>query len=163
MSENLSELAELRVRLERMECALLRWKHATALVLGVAICAVLAGAAAEGPAKELQVQTLRVVDRDGKDRIILTAEPDKPNLMFVDRAGESRLTLDLAGSRQPVLQFSEGGEEKGRLTLGMEEGVPLLQIFDHQGKKRLVFGIPKEHGPVLRILDENERIQMRFP
>jgi hypothetical protein len=164
MSENRSELAEVRARLERMERAFLRWKQGTALlVLGLAACAVLGGAAAERPPKEFQVQTLRIVDRDGKDRIVLTADPSSPDLTFLDPAGKSRLTLDLAGDQRPVVQFSDTGGEKGRLTLGMEDGTPLLQLYDHAGRKRVVFGVPKEHGPVLRILDDNERTQMRFP
>jgi hypothetical protein len=164
MSENRSELAEVRARLERMERALQRWKQGTALlVLGLAACAVLGGAATEGPPKEFQVQTLRIVDRGGKDRIVLTADPSSPDLTFLDPSGKSRLTLDLAADQRPVVQFSDTGEEKGRLTLGMEDGAPLLQLYDHAGRKRVVFGVPKEHGPVLRILDDNERTQMRFP
>jgi hypothetical protein len=163
MSENRSELAELRARLERMECTLLRWKQGTALVLGLGVCAVLTGAAGNPAEKEIQAQTLRIVDQDGKDRIILTADRNSPDLTFLDSGGQSRLSLDLAGDKTPLLQFSETGEEKGRLTIGMEGGTPLLQIYDHVGRKRLVFGVPKEHGPVLRILDENERTLMRFP
>jgi hypothetical protein len=49
MSEKLSELAELRVRLERIECAHLRWKQGTAVLLGLGVCALLAGAAADRP------------------------------------------------------------------------------------------------------------------
>jgi hypothetical protein len=45
----------------------------------------------------------------------------------------------------------------------MEEGSPMLQLFDQEGRKRVVFAVPKGRGPVLRVLDENERIQTRFP
>lgn len=62
-----------------------------------------------------------------------------------------------------MLQFSEAGEEKGRLTVGIEDGAPMLQIYDHAGKKRLMFGLPRAGGPMLRILDEDGKMQTRFP
>jgi hypothetical protein len=124
---------------------------------------MVAGAQADPTTKELCVQTLRIVDREGKERIVLTAEPKDPDLSFLDPAGKSRLTLDIADDHKPVLQFSEAGEEKGRLTMGIEDGAPMLQIYDRTGTKRLMFGVPKAGGPALRILDENGRMQMRFP
>jgi hypothetical protein len=165
MSENSSELAQLRERLERMERALARWKRGGAVALALVVAAALAGAGAadDRPEKEFLVQTLRIVDSHGKDRIVLTADPKSPDLTFLDPAGKGRLTLDIAGDHKPVLQFSETGAEKGRLTIGMEDGSPMLQLFDQEGRKRVVFAVPKGPGPVLRILDENEKTRTRFP
>ena len=39
----------------------------------------------------------------------------------------------------------------------------MLQIYDRAGRKRVTFGVPQARGPALRILDENERLQTRFP
>jgi hypothetical protein len=39
----------------------------------------------------------------------------------------------------------------------------MLTLSDQDGRKRVTFGIPKAGGPVLRVLDANERLQMRFP
>jgi hypothetical protein len=153
---------ETRERLERMERELRRWRWGGAIVLTLGLVAV-AAAMAEPPAKELRVQTLRIVESDGTDRIVLTAEKKIPDMTFLDPDGKSRLTLDIAEDHKPVLQFAEGGKEKGRMTMGIDEGGPMLQFYDRQGKKRLVFGVPKAGGPALRILDETERTQTRFP
>jgi hypothetical protein len=48
-------------------------------------------------------------------------------------------------------------------TMGIEDESPMLQIYDRAGKKRLAFGVPKAGGPVLRIMDENGRLQTTFP
>ena len=117
------------------------------------------------PAKELSVKKLRVVDDAGKDRIVLSADPVEADLTFFDPSGKSRLTIDVAKDRRPVLQFSdESNKESNRLTLGLEdEGHPALILYDGEGRNRVSFGIPKQGGPVIRVLDEKGRLQMRFP
>jgi hypothetical protein len=155
---------EMRDRLDRVERQLRRWRRGALAALGVAAVAV-AGAMAAPPVKEISVRTLKIVDDNGTDRIVLTADPTEADLTFFDPSGKSRLTLDLAKDRRPILQFSDkANKESGRLTLGLEdEGHPALSLFDGQGRKRVVFGIPKEGGPVIRVLNEDGRLQMRFP
>lgn len=152
---------EMRRRLDRMERQLRRWRLGA---LGLAVVAV-AGAMATPQARELTVKTLRIVDDAGKDRIVLTAEPSRPDMTFFDPSGKSRLTLDIAKDRRPLLLFAdESGKEANRLTLGLEdEGHPGLILYDGHGRKRITLGIPKDGGPVIRVLDENEKLRMRFP
>jgi hypothetical protein len=154
---------EARDRLARLESELGRWRVGAAVAVSLAAVLVLAGMA-DPSAKELSVRTLRIVDNEGKDRIVLTAEQGVPDMTFLDPSGKSRLTLDIANDRRPVLHFAESGKESGRLSMGLEEdGVPMLQLYDGSGKKRITFGVPKNGGPVLRILDKDERLQIRFP
>ena len=164
MSEFVGFEQELRERLDRMERQLRRWRRAALAGLGVGVCLV-AGAMQGPPAKELSVKTLRIVDDQGKDRIVLTADPEKADLTLFDPSGKSRLTLDVAKDRRPVLFFAdETGKESNRLELGLEdEGHPALMLYDGAGRKRVAFGIPKQGGPVIRVLDENGKLQMRFP
>lgn len=155
---------EMRDRLDRLERQLRRWRRGALAALGVAALAV-AGAMAQPPLKELSVKTLRIVDGAGRDRIVLSSDPQSADITLFDPSGKSRLTLDVAKDRRPVLQFAdETGREKNRLVLGLEdEGHPALLLYDSSGRKRVAFGIPKEGGPVIRVLDENEKLQMRFP
>ncbi|HKI19556.1 MAG TPA: hypothetical protein VKA15_16845 [Isosphaeraceae bacterium] len=154
---------ETRDRLNRMERELRCWRLGGILTLSLATVLV-AGAMAEPPAKELRAQTLRIVDRDGKDRIVLTAVPGIPDMTFVDPTGQTRLALDIAEDAKPELVISESGKaNKGRLTLGIENGSPLLQLYDRDGKKRVTFGVPKDAGGLIRIFDADGRIQGRFP
>ena len=153
---------ETRDRLNRVERELRYWRLGGILTLATAVV-VVAGAMAEPPAKELRVETLRIVQRDGKERIVLTAVPGVPDMTFLDPAGHTRLTLDIADDNQPVLVISESGKAKGRLEIGIENGSPRLQLFDRDGTKRVVLGVPKDVGALLRTFDENGRIQGRFP
>jgi hypothetical protein len=155
---------EMSTRLDRMERQLRRWRRGAAAALGLAALAV-AGAMAEPPLKELAVKTLRIVDDAGKDRIVLSSNPEDADIILYDPSGKSRLTLDVAKDRRPVLLFAdESGKESNRLVLGLEdEGHPALQLFDGTGRKRVAIGIPKEGGPVIRVLDENGKLRMRFP
>ena len=96
---------------------------------------------------------------------MLSADPVEADLTFFDPSGKSRLTIDVAKDRRPVLQFSDdANKESSRMTLGLEdEGHPALTLYDGAGRRRVSFGIPKQGGPVLRVLDENGRLQTRFP
>jgi len=73
------------------------------------------------------------------------------------------LTLDITDNHKPVLKFSEGGKEKGRLTPGIGEGSPMLQVYDRVGRERVMFGIPKTGAPALRLPDEHDQILKRLP
>jgi hypothetical protein len=154
---------QMRDRMGRIERELRLWRLGGLLTLMLA-AVVIAGAMADpaAPAKELRVQTLRIVDQQGKDRIVLTAEPKVPDMVFFDPSGKSRLTLDIADDHKPVLSFFEAGKES-RLTIGLEEGAPVLNLYDRAGKKRVTFSVPMNGSPVIRILDENEKLQLRYP
>jgi hypothetical protein len=163
VAESLAREQEILRRLDRMERALRRWRLGALAALSLAVVGVAAGALAE-PAKELDVRTLRLVDRRGKERIVLTAEDGIPDMTFLDPAGKGRLTLDITEDRVPVLLFSESGEEKNGLTLGFgEEDGPMLQFLDRKGKKRIMIGAPPQGKPFLRFLDEEGRLLARFP
>src|SRR3954452_762155 len=97
---------EMRERLDRLEGRLRRWRRGALASLGLAALAA-AGAMAEPPLKELSVRTLRVVDTTGKDRIVLSADPQSADIVLYDPSGKSRLTIDVAKDRRPVLQFAD--------------------------------------------------------
>jgi hypothetical protein len=153
---------DTRRRLDRMERELRHWRIGGIVTLALAVVAV-ATAMADPPAKELRVETLRIVQQDGKERIVLTAVPGVPDMTFLDPHGHTRLTLDIADDSKPVLVVSESGTAKGRLTLGIENGSPMLQLYDREGTKRVILGVPRDVGALLRTFDANGRIQGRFP
>jgi hypothetical protein len=170
MFERQVDLADIRERLDLMESALRRtdralrrWRLAALAGLSLAVVGVAAGALAE-PAKELSVRTLRLVDRGGKERIVLTAEEGIPDMTFLDPAGKGRLTLDITQDRVPVLLFSEAGEEKNGVSLGFgEEEGPMLQFLDIKGKKRIIIAAPPKGKPYLRFNDEAGKLLARYP
>jgi hypothetical protein len=127
--------------MDRMERELRRWRLGGIVTLALATV-VAAVAMADPPAKEMRVETLRIVEHDGKERIVLTAVPGVPDMTFLDPAGRTRLALDIADDNKPVLVISESGHAKGRLALGIENGSPMLQLYDRDGVKRVTIGIP---------------------
>jgi hypothetical protein len=153
---------ETKDRLDRMDRELRRWRVAgiATLALGTIVAAV---AMAEPPARELRVETLRIVDQSGRERIVLTAVPGVPDMTFLDANGQTRLTLDIADDSKPVLVISESGQAKGRLTLGIENGSPTLQLYDREGVKRVTIGIPRDIGALIRTYDAHGKVQGRFP
>jgi hypothetical protein len=153
---------EIRERLRQVEGELRRWRRGAVVFATLALLSI-AGAMAAPQSKELRVQTLRIVDDAGKDRIILTAEPKIPDMTFLDPSGQGRLTLDIAEDHKPVLVVSDSGKESTRLTLGIEGGSPLLQLYDATVKKRIAFGVPKEGGSMIRVLDADGKLRSKFP
>lgn len=149
-------------RLSRLERELRYWRLG-GIVVSSLMVVVVAGAMAQPPAKELRIETLRIVERNGKDRIVLTAVPGIPDMTFLDAGGDTRLTLDIADDNKPELVVAESGRAKGRLTLGIENGSPMLQLYDRDGTKRVTIGVPKDVGSLIRIFDADGRVVGRIP
>jgi hypothetical protein len=153
---------EMRDRLSRLERELRYWRLGGILTLLLAT--VVVGAAMDDPPpKELRAETIKIVERSGKERIVLTAVPGVPDMTFFDPAGESRLTLDIADDHKPVLSVSDTAKGKGRLVLGIEDGSPSVQLHDRDGKKRVTLGVPKDTGALIRLYDADGKVQGRFP
>ena len=132
-------------RLERIERELRFWRIGGLFTLAAAAVVGLA-AMADPPAKELRVETLRIVQSDGKDRIVLTAIPEIPDMTFYDPTGQARLTLDIANDKQPELAIAESGTEKGRLAIGIENGTPVLRLYDRAGEAAGINGRSAGYG-----------------
>jgi len=162
MGEETAFEKETRDRLQRLERGLRLWRSVGILALSLATV-VAAVAMADPPAKELRVETVRIVEQNGRERIILTAVPGVPDMTFLDPSGHTRLTLDIADDNKPMLVVSESGQAKGRLTLGIENGSPMLQLYDRDGVRRVTLGVPKDIGSLIRIYDEGGKLQARLP
>jgi hypothetical protein len=162
MADHTAFETETRFRLDRVERELRYWRLGGILTLSLATV-VVAAAMEAPPAKELRVETLKIVERGGKERIVLTAVPGVPDMTFFDPAGQGRLTLDIANDHKPVLMVAESAKTKGHLVLGIEDGSPMLQLYDRNGTRRVTLGVPKDTGALIRIFDANGKVQGRFP
>jgi hypothetical protein len=162
MADHTAFETEMRERLDQMERELRRWRLGGLLTLSL-VTVVVATAMDDPPPKELRAETIRIVERNGKERIVLTAVPGVPDMTFLDPAGESRLTLDIAEDHKPVVSVSDTAKGKGRLLLGIDDGSPTLQLYDRDGKKRVTLGVPKDTGALIRIYDAEGKVQGRFP
>jgi len=149
-------------RLNRIERELRYWPIGGFFTLAAAAVVGLA-AMADPPAKELRAETLRIAQRDGRDRIVLTAVPEVPDKTFLDPSGHARLTLDIANDKAPELAIAEAGKEKGRLAIGIDNGTPVLRLSDRAGKLRVSTGVPHDVGALIRTFDEEGRVLGRLP
>jgi hypothetical protein len=153
---------EMRDRLGRLERELRYWRMAGGLTIVLAVVTISAAMDAPVPT-ELRAETIKLVERSGKERIVMTALPGIPDMTFLDPAGESRLTLDIADDHKPVVTVSDTAKGKGRLVLGIDDGSPNLQLYDRDGKRRVTFGVPKDTGALIRIYDADGKVHGRFP
>ena len=74
---------------------------------------------------KITVQTLSVLDSNGKERIAIAADPENPALTFYDANHTPRATLDLAHT-EPTLKL-EGG--KGSILIAFDkDGLPNVTL-----------------------------------
>lgn len=149
-------------RLDRIERELRYWRIG-GICFAAATAVIGLAAMADPPAKELRAETLRIVQRDGKDRLVLSAIPEIPDMTFYDPQGKARLTLDIAKDKAPELSIAESGTEKGRLAIGIDNGTPVLRLYDRTGKLRVSMGVPHDLGALIRIFDEDGSVVGRLP
>jgi hypothetical protein len=85
-----------------MERELRRWRLGGIVTLSL-VTIVAAVAMADPPAKELRVETLKIVEPSGRERIVLTDVPGVPDMTFHDPSRHTRLTLDIVDDNKPEL------------------------------------------------------------
>jgi hypothetical protein len=153
----------LIVRLASLERSCTRWRAFGACLAVVLVLLGTAGAMAPAE-KVLTVQTLRVVDEKGKERVVLEGTGGAPGLAVYDAEETSRVILGVARDGAAFLMFAEGETETNRIMLGLNaDGVPLLLMKDEKGVARLGAGVYAKVGPGLRMLDASKKVIARMP
>ena len=136
----------------------------------------------EAPLQEVRTPQLVIVDKDGRERAILTALTEAPGLWLLDEKGKARATLvapekgamlllnDENASPRAMLATKEGAmlglfDEKGtkRATLAALEKGPELVLYDEKGTGRAGLTANKDVGPVLVVFDEKGRSVWKAP
>lgn len=107
--------------------------------------------------EDLKAGKIVLVDADGNDRMILSAEGESPSLVLLHANGNARAELKLNENGLGVLQFSdEAGERRVILESAGAQTASALAFHDRDGKRRIAlteyFGIPE-----LVVNDEFER------
>jgi hypothetical protein len=155
-SDTLEALARRVGRLER-ECR--RWRRAgTAAALGA--IALVAAVAAKRPDGEIKVDRITVQGKDGGG-IHLEAEDGLPSLTFYS-AGQERIAIRVAEGGSPTVAFVDGGAP--RMTLGLgRNGAPILNFNDENRRRRISLGIFPKVGPLISVLDEQNKVSFKTP
>ena len=144
------------------------------LALGTAaVCAQPTSA----PEKVIRAEQFEVLDAGGKVRATLTSQGDEgPTLRLLDTDGEDRVVLSLHPTGEAVLAFRDKGQ-KARLSLALlkegprvdlwdpdgknirtawrtaADGAPLLELYDPYMRRRAVFGLDASDQPGLSLED----------
>ena len=103
-------------------------------------------------AQGVATRTLRLVDEDGAERAVLTADRDGPTFLFHDRSGTVRLKLSLADSGPGMTLADEKGHT--RAWLGFTKEALRIGFADDDGNSRAFFGVMKSGQPVAKFYDE---------
>jgi hypothetical protein len=158
-----SDVDALILRLGSLERSCLRWRAFGACLAVVLAILGIAGAVAPPP-KLLTLQTLRIVDEKGKERIVLDATGGDATLSVCDAGQAPRILLGVAPDKASFLMFGEGASETNRIMFGMgNTGAPLLLMKDTEGKIRLDAGVYPKAGAMLRIRDASKKMLVKLP
>lgn len=104
-------------------------------------------------AQAIETQSLRLVDEDGAERALLTADRDGPTLIFHDRAGAVRMKLSLAESGPGITLADDKGHT--RAWLGFTKDALRIGFADENGNSRAFFGVMRSGEPVAKFYDED--------
>jgi hypothetical protein len=156
-------LDALAARLERLERECRSWRRgAAAVALGALVVLAVGAAADDGPKAIEEINVKRIVVRDdsGREAMTLGTQDGAPVLaMLAD--GQERLSIATPGGA-PMMAFVEGGSP--RLTFGLSAtGTPVVNFNDADQRRRLSLGIYPKVGPMISVLDEQNKVIFRGP
>jgi hypothetical protein len=157
---SLDALADRLGRLER-ECR--AWRRGAAVVALGALACLAIGAGADDapkPIEELNVKRLIIRGDDGREAITLSTQDGAPVLaMLAD--GQERVSIAAPGGA-PMMAFVDAG--RPRLSFGLSaSGSPVVNFNDADHRRRLSLGIFPRVGPMISVLDEQNKVIFRGP
>jgi hypothetical protein len=158
-----SDVDALILRLGSLERSCLRWRAFGACLAVVLAILGIAGAVAP-PAKLLTLQTLRIVDERGKERIVLDGTGGQADLSLYGDDEADRIGLAVGIGGAAMFTFNDPVTKEDRLLMGLtKSGDPLLIMKDSEGVTRLGAGVYPKGGPGIRLLDASKKVIARMP
>ena len=145
--------ASLSARIAQLERSLQRTRRITGAILSLFGATLLVGAATPAPNRTLELNSLKIVDAEGKVRLLLTAAT---GLSVLDADGTTRASLGVDGDGPGLILF--GGKSVGRAILNVNRDGPALSFTGADNALRAIFAlIPSGPGVVLFDEQQNER------
>lgn len=128
---------------------------------------------AEKPANASKVviaDEFRVVDENGKPRIVLSIFQGSPSVRLLDENGQDRVAL-LGGPAQepPVREDNTAGicimseDHKAAVYLGLEHTVPVLKMYRGGGDALVLVYVNPDDSPHIRLRDKTENVIFAAP
>jgi hypothetical protein len=186
MMPQTSDVAELRVRLKKLERQYRRLKFTGSMVLVLAGASLLTGQALPNR-RSVEAEEFVLRDSAGTPRAVLSLKAEGgPTLAFFDPSGKTRAWLGVRGGGSPYLLFADqAGKPRAGLSV-KDDGSPdltfidltgnpraLLQVpsdgqaslafYDHLGRTRAGLGVTRNGSPELSLLDKDGKVVWRAP
>ena len=157
----LQTLDGLAHRIERLEQECRLWRRVGGLAFLAAVALVVGGARARST-DEVELERLVIKSKqDGLGTITLSAVDGLPSLSFA-REGREKISLTIPKDGSPTFSLVEAG--KGGLMFGLSRnGAPVLNFYDENQRRRVSLGIFPKVGPMISVLDENNKIISKSP
>jgi hypothetical protein len=150
-------------RLARLERESRYWRRLACVLIGVIGVVVLMGQGKAADPEHVKVRSLRVVDGEGRQRILLGVNDDgpelwmgefsdtgiipvkiragsRPGVYLLDNRRRGRSSLILAEDGTPVLVMRDG-DTKAKLQLMVNEGKPSCDCRDRTGLSRATLAL----------------------
>ena len=103
-------------------------------------------------AQGVSTRALRLVDEDGAERAVLTADREGPTFLFNDDAGTVRMKLSLTPAGPGMTLADDKGHT--RAWLGFTKEALRIGFADDNGNSRAFFGVMRSGQPVAKFYDE---------
>jgi hypothetical protein len=166
---NPRSLDALAGRLDRLERECRAWRRGAAVVALAAVVLLVAGAddpppqaggAGRPTIEELNVKRIIVRDEQGREAITLGTQEGSPTIALLAE-GQERMSLSAPGGAG-MMAFIDGGGP--RLTFGLSSGgSPVVNFLDAEQHRRLTLGIFPKVGPIISVLDEQNKVTFKTP
>ena len=124
--------------------------------------ALVVGGAATRSTNEVELERLVIKSKqEGLGTITLSAVDGLPSMSFASE-GREKISLSIPKDGSPTFSFVEAG--KGGMMFGLSrKGAPVLNFYDENQRRRISLGIFPEIGPMISVLDENNKIISKSP
>jgi len=146
-------------RVERLEREVRWMRRMGALAVAVAAAVFLVGQGKDKELPDLEVRSLKVVDKEGRRRASLITVDDHgaPVLSFRDRHGRTRVMLALMPDGSPDLSFQDRHGKRRAALSTTPDGSPELSFRDKDGKQRAALTTFREGSSRLTFFDGAEK------
>jgi hypothetical protein len=133
------------------------------VLIGAALVSVVTAQQAEPTDKVLTAQELRIVDPEGKTRILLSHSVDgAPGLRMLDADGTVRASVNLREGQAALALCDKAGNP--RATYGFTAaGRAVLGLRDENGKARAVLRVAQDGSPSLEMSDADGKAIWEAP
>jgi hypothetical protein len=132
-------------------------------------------------AEEIWAQRFVVADKTGKIVGLLSSGSADVGLSLVDRAGRTRLTMDVGADGEPTIVLSSArqnhmvtlasgavlvSDQEGRTRVSLSargRGAPLVMLSDSAGQTRISLGLAENGEPNIVFSDKDAKTIWRAP